>query len=166
MKVTQRLLHFNKLLLPNLYIYLWPEKLQAFSEITMENDLWLLILRNHSQWKIVQWSKRSWKSCIHLVGSRNKLDHSKKNYKLLLWLCTIEHKDLIILVFASFPWHSTGFQLDFIILSSNDLTHSQWKIVQWSKRSWKSCIPVWKKIFITVFFFSKIVNVNLSKKKQ
>ena len=47
--------------LPNLYIYLWPEKLQnhvtSFSEITMENDWWLLILRNHSQWKIVQWSR-------------------------------------------------------------------------------------------------------------
>ena len=56
--------------LPNLYIYLWPEKLQNhvtslnFSEITMENDWWLLILRNHSQWKIVQWSGRSWQSCI------------------------------------------------------------------------------------------------------
>ena len=47
--------------LPNLYIYLWPEKWQnhmtSFSEITMENDWWLLILRNHSQWKIVQWSE-------------------------------------------------------------------------------------------------------------
>ena len=54
--------------LPNLYIDLWPEKWQnhvtSFSEITMENDWWLLILRNHSQWKIVQWSRRSWKSCI------------------------------------------------------------------------------------------------------
>ena len=50
--------------LPNLYIFLWPEKLQTFWEIAMENDLWLLILRNHSQWKIVQWSRRSWKSCI------------------------------------------------------------------------------------------------------
>jgi hypothetical protein len=112
---SQRLIHFNKLLfcwkytitnhisflndqvyfycLPNLYIYLWPEKLQnrvtSFSEITMENDWWLLILRNHSQWKSVQWSRRSWKSCI----------------------------------------------------------------------------PVWKKRFITVFFFSKLVSVNWSKKK-
>ena len=36
----------------------------SFSEITMENDWWLLILRNHSQWKIVKWSIRSWKSYI------------------------------------------------------------------------------------------------------
>jgi methyl coenzyme M reductase subunit C-like uncharacterized protein (methanogenesis marker protein 7) len=33
---------------------------------------------------------------------RNKLDHSEKKYELSLWLCTIENKDLIILVFASF----------------------------------------------------------------
>ena len=79
--------------LPNLYVYLWPEKWQnhvtSFSEITMENNWWLLFLRNHSQWKIAQWSRRSWKSCI----------------------------------------------------------------------------PVWKKRFITVFFFSKLVSVNWSKKK-
>jgi hypothetical protein len=37
---------------------------------------------------------------------RNKLDHSEKKYGLPLWLCTIENKDFIILVFASFPWHS------------------------------------------------------------
>jgi hypothetical protein len=35
-----------------------------------------------------------------LVGSRNKLDHSEKKYGLSIWLCTIENKDLIILVFA------------------------------------------------------------------
>ena len=46
--------------------------------------------------------------CTSLVGSRNKLDHSEKKYELplWLWLCTIENKDLIILVFASFPWYS------------------------------------------------------------
>jgi hypothetical protein len=44
--------------------------------------------------------------CTSLVGSRNKLDHSEKKYGLPLWLCTIENKDLIILVFSSFPWHS------------------------------------------------------------
>jgi hypothetical protein len=36
---------------------------------------------------------------------RNKLDHSEKKYELPLWWCTIKNKDLIILVFASFPWH-------------------------------------------------------------
>jgi hypothetical protein len=37
---------------------------------------------------------------------RNKHDHSEKKYGPPLWLCTIENKDFIILVFASFPWHS------------------------------------------------------------
>jgi hypothetical protein len=41
--------------------------------------------------------------CTSLVGSRNKLDHSEKKYELPLWWCTIKNKDLIILVFASFP---------------------------------------------------------------
>ena len=77
--------------LPNLYIYLWPEKLQAFSEITMENDLWLLILRDHSQWKIVQWSRRSWKSCMPVW---------KKVYYVFLFLkvsqCKYKQKETIL----------------------------------------------------------------------
>jgi hypothetical protein len=44
---------WSSLFLPNLYICLWPEKMQnhvtSFYEITMENDWWLLILTNHSQ---------------------------------------------------------------------------------------------------------------------
>ena len=40
--------------------------------------------------------------CTSLVGSRNKLDHAEKKYGLPLSLCTIENKDLKILVFASF----------------------------------------------------------------
>jgi hypothetical protein len=116
--------------------------------------------------------------------SRNKLDHSEKKYGLPLWLCIIENKDLIILVFVSFPWHSMKLyqHSDFLqfylciylwpekwqnhVISFSEITmendwwllilrnHSQWNIVQWSRRSWKSCIPVWKKIFITVFFLS------------
>ena len=81
--------------LPNLYIYLWPEKWQnhvtSFSEITMENDWWLLILRNHSQWKIVQWSRRSWKSCIPVW---------KKVYYIFLFLkvsqCKLKKKETIL----------------------------------------------------------------------
>jgi hypothetical protein len=39
---------------------------------------------------------------------RNKLDHSEKKYGLPLWLCTIENKDLIILVFA-FQFDDMGY---------------------------------------------------------
>jgi hypothetical protein len=71
--------------LPNLYIYLWPEKWQnhatSFSEITMENDWWLLILRNHSQWEIVQWSRRSWKSCIPVIYLFLKVSQCKLKEK-------------------------------------------------------------------------------------
>jgi hypothetical protein len=81
--------------LPNLYIYLWPENLQnhvpSFSEITMESDWWLLILRNHSQWKIVQWSRRSWKSCIPVW---------EKVYYVFLFLkvsqCKFKQKETIL----------------------------------------------------------------------
>ena len=81
--------------LPNLYIYLWPEKWQnhvtSFSQITMENDWWLLILRNHSQWKIVQWSRISWKSCI---------PGWKKVYYVFLFLkvsqCKLKQKETIL----------------------------------------------------------------------
>jgi hypothetical protein len=82
--------------LPNLYIYLWPEKLQnyvtSFSEITPEIDWWLLILRNHSQWNIVQWSRRSWQSCIPVWN--------KNVYYVCLVLkrsqCTFKQKETIL----------------------------------------------------------------------
>jgi hypothetical protein len=68
----------------------WPEKLQTFSEITMENDLWLLILRNYSQWKIVQWSRRScipvWNFvyyiCLFLKFSQCKFEQKETILKL------------------------------------------------------------------------------------
>jgi hypothetical protein len=68
----------------------WPEKLQTFSEITIENDLWLLILRNYSQWKIVQWSRRScipvWNFvyyiCLFLKFSQCKFEQKETILKL------------------------------------------------------------------------------------
>jgi hypothetical protein len=59
--------------------------------LTMENDWWLLILRNHSQWKIVQWSRISWKSCI---------PGWKKVYYVFLFLkvsrCKLKQKETIL----------------------------------------------------------------------
>jgi hypothetical protein len=70
-----------------------------FSKLTTISHFPLLFLRKSAIFQVKD-------KCTRLVGSRNKLDHLEKKYELPLWLCTIENKDLIILVFASFPWHS------------------------------------------------------------
>ena len=66
----------------------------SFTEITMENDWWLLILRNHSQWKSVQWSRRSWKSSIPVW--------KKKVYYIFLFLkvsqCKFKQKETILML--------------------------------------------------------------------
>jgi hypothetical protein len=91
---------WSSLFLPNLYICLWPEKMQnhvtSFLEITMENDWWLLILRNHSQCTT---STSLMKNCS-MVKKILIILSEKKVYYIFLFLkvnqCTFKQKETIL----------------------------------------------------------------------